>query len=302
MKPVSALRTRTLGGGTPKPAHWGVTSETGVLRDVLVGPSSHFQLLPTSAISKRTLVEGVKFDAIRARQQHGEFLDAFRSAGVAVHALAPDENLPYQIYARDSSVMTPFGAIISSMSQPWRRGEYAPAIEFYAAAGIPIYEIVTSGSFEGGDFCFMKPDAVVIGYSGERTTELAAQKIAEWLGAEGIEVRLQYTDAHFVHLDVIFTMLTESLAAVCVDVADPSFLAWLRHHRIEVLPVSYQDALKMGANLMALGEDRVLLSHHAKEVKAACRAHGLTVFDPDISAITQCGGGAHCLCQPLRRD
>ena len=34
----------------------------------------------------------------------------------------------------------------------------------------------------------------------------------------------------------------------------------------------------------------------------ACKALGLKVYDPDISEISICGGGVHCMCQPLRRD
>ena len=45
---------------------------------------------------------------------------------VASVPLDPDEALPYQVYARDSSFMTPWGAVVTQMHQWWRRGEYAP--------------------------------------------------------------------------------------------------------------------------------------------------------------------------------
>ena len=49
----------------------------------------------------------------------------------------PTEHLPYQVYARDSSVMTPHGAVVTQMAQWWRRGEYAPVIRFYQEHGHP---------------------------------------------------------------------------------------------------------------------------------------------------------------------
>ena len=57
-----------------------------------------------------------------------------------------------QVYSRDSSVMTPYGAIITAMANWWRRGENYAAIRTYEKLGIPIYDMVTAGTFEGGDF------------------------------------------------------------------------------------------------------------------------------------------------------
>ena len=47
------------------------------------------------------------FDPAKARRQHAEMVSAYEDAGVRVHMLDPDPALPYQVFARDSSVMTP---------------------------------------------------------------------------------------------------------------------------------------------------------------------------------------------------
>lgn len=281
---------------------WGTSSEFGVLRDVLLGPPDHFRWLPTSSISRATLASGAVFDHDLALRQHAEMVDAYRSAGVRVHLLEPDPALPYQVFARDSSVMTPWGAIVTQMAQWWRRGEYAPVIRFYQESGIPIYRMVTAGSFEGGDFDVIEPGCVVIGYSGERTQEQAARQVAGWLEGEGWEVRLQPIAEHYVHIDLMLCMLAPKLAAVCVDAIDESLLAWLEGKGIEVVPVSYRDTMRLGCNVVALGADRVLSSAASTDLNARLRALGFTVYDPDLSMFTLGGGGPHCLCQPLRRD
>ena len=120
------LRARLDGGGTPRPNRWGIDSEYGVLRDVLVGPIDNFAWQPgANAVMERTRRVGLRFDAAVARRQYGEMLDAYRQAGVTVHTLLPDENLPYQMFARDSSVMTPWGAVVLQLLTPYRRGGYA---------------------------------------------------------------------------------------------------------------------------------------------------------------------------------
>src|SRR5205823_4179611 len=137
---------RTTPGGTmatttttQSALRWGADSEYGVLTDVLLGPADNFRWLPTSSISKATLASGAVFDHDLAMRQHAEMVDAYRDAGVAVHTLAADPALPYQVYARDSSFMTPLGAVVTQMAQWWRRGEYAPVIRFYQDSGIPIF-------------------------------------------------------------------------------------------------------------------------------------------------------------------
>ena len=101
--------TRTPGSEAEDVARvmWGVDSETGTLRDVLLGPPDNFHWLPTSAISKATLASGAQFDPELAAAQHRELVSIYESAGVSVHRLEPDPALPYQVFARDSSIATP---------------------------------------------------------------------------------------------------------------------------------------------------------------------------------------------------
>src|SRR5919197_1907128 len=136
---------------------WGVDSEYGRLLDVLLCPPENFRWLPTSAISRATLESGRTFDLAEARRQHAEMVSAYQDAGVRVHYLEPDPALPYQVFARDSSVMTPGGAIVTQLNQWWRRGEYAPVIRFYERSEIPIKAMVTAAAFEGGDFITVEP-------------------------------------------------------------------------------------------------------------------------------------------------
>ena len=87
--------------------NFGADSEYGRLRDVLVCRPDHFRWLPTSSISKATLASGAVFDHDLALRQHAELVSAFEGGDVTVHFLEPDPNLPYQVYTRDSSLMTP---------------------------------------------------------------------------------------------------------------------------------------------------------------------------------------------------
>ncbi|MFL6602822.1 MAG: dimethylarginine dimethylaminohydrolase family protein [Steroidobacteraceae bacterium] len=296
------LRTRLEGGGTPPASKWGIDSEYGRLRDVLVGPIDHFSWQAGNSVARRSERVGLRFDFATARAQYGEMLDVYRQAGVNVHILPPSAELPYQIFARDSSAMTPWGAVIMQLEKPYRRGEYAACLRFYLDAAIPIYDLVTAGNVEGGDLMILEPGIAACGYSGERSIEPAVRQLQAWFEAEGWEFHTYGFDPHFLHLDVQMGMLEANLAVVCVEAVEPELVTWLEGRGIRVIPVPYEDAMQLGCNVVALGDERVLVPASSRNLIAACRSEGLTVYAPDVSMIGNGGGAVHCMCQALRRD
>jgi N-dimethylarginine dimethylaminohydrolase len=281
---------------------WGADSETGLLYDVLLGPPDNFRWLPTSVISKATLDSGATFDHELAMTQHRELVSIYESAGVTVHRLEPDPALPYQVFARDSSVMTPDGAVVTQLHQQWRRGEYAPVTRFYQDSDIPIRGMITAGAIEGGDVTIVEPGVMLIGNGEERTQIQAARQLAGWMEAEGWEVRIEPIPGQFVHIDVLVSILAPKLAAVCVESASGGLVAWLREKGFEILEVSTADAFELGVNAISLGGERVISTAGSAKLNEQMRALGLDVFDPDLSMFTKGGGGAHCLAQALRRE
>lgn len=281
---------------------WGIEDETSPLTDVLVGPPDHFEWLPTSAISKAALAGERRLRPADAAAAHAEMVSAYEDAGVRVHRLDPDPALRYQVFARDSSIWSSEGPIVTQLHQWWRRGEYAPAIRFYEGAEIEISQMVTAGAFEGGDVVLPAARCALIGHCEERTQATAAEQVRAWLEGLGWEVRLQPFDPHFVHIDVIVCVAAPGVALICEEAAPDGLAEWLRSKGLELLPVSYGDAMELGANVMSLGNDRVISAAGAGELNERLRAVGLTVYDPDLWPFTMGGGGPHCLAQPLRRE
>jgi N-dimethylarginine dimethylaminohydrolase len=270
---------------------------------VLIGPIDHYSWQASSnAVSQRAARVGLRFDAALARRQYQEMIVAYEDAGVRVHTLPAQKELPYQLFARDSSVMTPWGAIIMQLQKPFRRGEYAACLRFYLNADIPIYDMVSAGNVEGGDFMVLKPGVAACGFSGERSIEPAVNQIKSWFEAEGWEFHTYAFDPHFLHLDVQIGMVAENLAVVCVEAVEPELVSWLRSKGMRIIEVPYGDAMQLGCNIVALGDERVLVPASSKNLIAACRAEGLQVYDPDVSMISNGGGAVHCMCQALRRD
>jgi N-dimethylarginine dimethylaminohydrolase len=281
---------------------WGVDSEYGLLRDVLLCRPEHYRWRATSAISQSTLDSGRPFDAELAAREHAELVACYEQAGVRCHYLEPDPALPYQVFSRDSSASCPRGSIVLAPQQWWRRGEYAPVIRFLQANDVPISAMITAAAVEGGDVMVIEPGCLLIGYSEARTQEVGARQLAALFEEEGWEVRVQPFSGRYVHIDVLVASLAEKLAAVCVDASPGGLIRWLREKQVEIISIPEEQAFTLGVNAMSLGDSRILSSAGATTLNEGLRAHGLTVLEPDLSMFTLGGGGAHCLGQALRRE
>jgi N-dimethylarginine dimethylaminohydrolase len=283
-------------------AGWGVDSEYGRLLDVLLCRPDNYRWLPTSAISRATLAAGRSFDLELARAQHAELVAIYEQAGVRCHFLDPDPALAYQVFARDSSVMTTTGAVVTQPSQWWRRGEYAAVIRLLEREAIPIRAMITAAALEGGDVLIVEPGCMLIGNGEERTQVPAARQLAAWIEADGWEARIEPIPPQFVHVDVLVSILAPKLAAVCTEIASGGLVGWLRSKGFEIIDISVEDALALGVNAISLGDERVISSAGSSALNERLRSLGITVFDPDLSMFTHGGGGAHCLAQALRRE
>lgn len=282
---------------------WTVDSETGILRDVLLCPPDFYAWIPTNDIARRTIAAGGRADGQILQRQFRGLVDCLEEAGVTCHYLSPKPQLPYQVYTRDSSQVTPWGPMVTQLFRPQRRGEIASIVDFYARSHCPIWRYASSGAIEGGDIHIIRPGLMAVGYSGERTTAEGAEQFAGWFRDAGWETRVIPFAEHFLHLDVIFSMVAEGLAIACSDVIDDEHLDWFAANGVRLLPVTYKEAMgAMGCNVLALGNDRVISPRHSSRINAMLRAEGITVMEPDLDLFARGGGSVHCMTMPLRRD
>lgn len=276
---------------------WTITSETGVLTDVLLCRPDHYHWIDTNAVAHETLAAATAFNAQTAVGQYDGLIAALEGAGVACHYLTPEPHLPYQPYTRDSSQTTPWGPVLTQLRMPQRRGEYATVLDFHDA----FWRYATAGTIEGGDIHIIRPGLLLVGYSGVRTDRAGAEQFAGWFRTQGWQVRLQPFAEHFLHLDVLFCMATDRIAVACTEVLGPDFAAWATENGIEIIPASYADVMAMRCNLLALGDDRVISPAHSGRINAELRAKGVTVYDPPLDLFAAGGGSVHCLTMPLNR-
>lgn len=285
---------------------WGINNDYAVLTDVLLGIPEYYRWCDAGPLIQRTLNNaektGVKFDLQTAMAQHSEMVAIYEENNVQCHYLEPDAALHRNFFARDSSAMTPWGALICHMQLKVRRADYVSAIAFYQSNEIPIWQYATAGHFEGGDFVILEPGKVLIGYCGERSEKAGSEQVAEYVRAEGWEAITAPISREFVHMDGLVVPLDHKLLVACIDALEPWLVQQLRDWGFSFVDVPYREAKNLGVNLVALGNGKVLSMQGATELNAKMRALGYEVYDPDMSMFTLGGGGVHCLCQALCRE
>ena len=285
---------------------WGIDNDFAPLRDVLLGVPEYFKWVEAGPLIGRTLANahktGVKFDLQLAMSQHSEMVRIYEDNDVRCHYLDSDPVLHRNFFARDSSAMTPWGALICHMQLKVRRADYVTAIRFYQENNIPIWQYATAGHFEGGDFVILEPGKVLIGYCGERSEQAGSEQVAEFVRKENWEAITAPISREFVHMDGLVVPLAEKLLVACIDAMEPWLVKQLRDWGFDFVDVPYREAKNLGVNLVALGNEKVLSMSGATELNEKMRALGFTVYDPDMSMFTLGGGGVHCLAQALCRD
>lgn len=284
------------------PIHAVVSGETDRLTDVvLCGPSS-LSAVPCCSVTRESIRNGFEVSAALARTQHARLVETLTRRGVRCHALPAHPDFADQCFTRDAAVTTPWGLVGLNPALPHRRAEVDHMLATLARTGVAVRDRVTKGTIEGGDVCIARPGLLIVGMSGERTTPDGADDFAARFERHGWRVLRYAFDPHFLHLDTMFCMLDDHRALACVDVLDDAFLEALAGEGIELLPVRYKDARRLGCNVLSVDGHTIVMSAGLPDVAERLRQSGFEALEVDTSQFAACGGGIHCLTMPLRRE
>jgi N-dimethylarginine dimethylaminohydrolase len=293
------------GGSRTLPAQprtrWGVDSEYGVLRDVMICEPDHLEVIPCNTVARDSLAQGLACCPDEAARQHRLFASTLAGEGVRCHLVPPSPGFADLAFTRDSTLMTPWGLLELNLAERHRTGEGAHVAAAAARWGVSLLGSLGEGRIEGGDVCLVRPGIAAIGWSGGRTDDAGALALARFFQAHGWRTILTRFHRHFLHLDTLFTMLDRDRAVGCIEALEPDFLAEIAALGISIVPVSEAEVARLGANIFSLGAGRLLTSRENGRLNDELTRLGYLVTALDIGQFTRCGGGMHCLTMPLAR-
>jgi N-dimethylarginine dimethylaminohydrolase len=281
--------------------NWGASSETGVLTDVLLSEPTFLSMVPCNEITRECIASGLITDRAIARRQHREFASKLAALGVRCHFVDPQWTMPDMAFTRDAVLVGPWGLIELRPAAAHRQAETKHVASAIQALGVPFVDQVTDGTVEGGDVCLLRDGIVLIGRSGERTNERGALSLAAIFEARGWKVIHTRFDPRHLHLDTLFTMVDDDCAVACIDELESDLIETLRGLGITLIPVTVDEVTQLGANLLSLGNRRVIAAKGGSRLPSVLEEQGFEVIQADIDQFTRCGGGPHCLTMPLAR-
>lgn len=280
---------------------WGADSEYGRLTDVMVAAPRHLELVPCNTVSIENHEAGLTCCPDRASEQHAALVRVLEAEGVRCHLLESAPGFVDLAFTRDATFMTPWGLLGLRPAVGHRIAEVEHIRAQAAGWGVPLLPGIEKGFVEGGDVCLVRPGIVAIGYSGERTDAAGAEALASVFKQRGWRALITRFDPHFLHLDTLFTIVDRNCAVACVGALEPEFLREIEALGIRIVPATNAEVHELGANLLSLGDKRVLSPAGNGRIAGQLERLGYRVIAVEIGQFTRCGGGIHCLTMPLSR-
>ncbi len=280
-----------------------VHNGTGVLRKVMLCPSTFYELVPVDDFARTALERGDKVDHDKARAQHEELADIYRDAGVEVCTIEePDPTRHYGVNARDFAVNSPGGVVIGRFKYSERRGEEVPGEKQLRKLGYTIFGRIERGCWEGGDNKYIDDKNLATG-TGERSTWPGIQNAQEIYAKQGIKVHGIPIPPKWTHLDCLFSPVAEKLALIVKSEVPDWFVGFLEGREYELVDLPAEKAEgEVALNVLCLGNERVISFKDNAYVNDVLKGLGLTVYTPDLTEYTERGQGPHCLSFELDRD
>jgi N-dimethylarginine dimethylaminohydrolase len=290
--------------------NWGVASEVGKLRAVLVHCPGNEMHAVTEPLAKWRCTE--KPDLNRLKAAHNRLVRAFRALGVEVVVREPESTanprLVKSIYTRDPSFTVQGGVIIGRMYDALRRGEEIWTAQTYAKMGCPILRTLNgSATMEGGSVVWIGPKHLAIGITPRGNVE-GARQIKEVVNSTDPDVDVRCVEVRHPsgHLDVPLTMVNVRTAVLDTRCVPEWFVGWLKEEaRVEIIAKPDHTYVE---GTVVLEPGKVLFDDGIQEERKRgvklLKGLGLDVVPVDLDTLTFPGnsGTLHCLTMPLIRD
>ncbi|RLE53827.1 MAG: hypothetical protein DRJ26_02880 [Candidatus Methanomethylicota archaeon] len=265
-------------------------------------------------------------DLEKLREEHYKLVDTLKSEGVQVILLEEvlkDTNLieiiemcPNAFFTRDAGTVTKLGAVIGRMAKPCRAAEPLIMMEALRKIGIPIaLKIEAPATFEGGDAVWLDEKTLMIGYV-TRTSEEAVNQIKDLvLGKVAEKVIAVPLTKDRVHLDGTLMIISREVAVSRLPgistypskiyskdgVKLVNLAKWLRSQGYEIIEVNNREDRLFGANLLCIGECKVLSYGWNRRVMKELEKRGFDVIGIEGYELIKAGGGLHCMVLPILR-
>lgn len=227
------------------------------------------------------------------------FISALKSRGIEIILATPRADCTNQLNTRDVAFVIGNKFIISPMKEKERQNEHLALENFIS--GLEPNDIILRPEFgiiEGGDI-ILGQSKIYVGIS-QRTNSLGL----EWLKknfSDDYEIVPVYLQNNFLHLDVVFNILSSDTALIFTDGIKPSSLDVIRSS-YKTIETHVDEQINLPTNVFSIDEKTVIADPRNKKTNKRIQAAGKEVIEIDFSEISKIGGSFRCSTCPINRD
>ncbi|SEB38712.1 dimethylargininase [Paramicrobacterium humi] len=243
--------------------------------------------MPAKNLAQGIAAAPAEIDIERADEQWDAYTAAFEEHGWTTTEAPSADQLADSVFVEDTVVLFDELAVLTRPALDTRRGEVDGVEETVAGLGLTVERIMAPGTLEGGDVLKVG-DTVYVGRSA-RTNAEGIRQLRRIVAPYGYSVvGVPVTKA--LHLKTIVTALPDGTFIGDPDLIDepglfPGFLAARE---------------TVGAPVIVLSDDTLLLSASAPKTAELLEDLGYTVVSVDISEFEKLDGGVTCMSVRVR--
>ena len=280
----------------------GINSEYAPLKAVLLHRPGN-ELTASADPEKVQMLANI--DLAKAQDQHDALAETYRNAGVKVHYVDPEApSAPNQMFLADLLFSTPEGIIMARPASTVRAGEERWAARRVADLGMPIIRSVGgTGTFEGADAMWIRPDFAIVG-RGLRTNEEGQRQVTQVLENMGATVANVDMPVGTMHLMGMLRFLDKDLA-----ISWPLKLAYAgadalleSGYEIIYLPDPEETLAHSGLNFVTIAHREIVMPAGNPNLQSFLENLKIKCHAIDVSELSKAAGAIGCLTGVLHRE
>ena len=276
-----------------------VRNEYGTLRKVLMASVETFRIHePINGTQKFYYKnDPPKLEKLVAQQK--EYIKVLKNNNVEILFAEKRDDSTNQINTRDVAFVIGNSFIVSPMKEKIRQNEHLGLNSI-----IRLFDSTDSvlrpqqGVIEGGDIV-LSDDIIYVGIS-QRTNLLGVDWLKITFG-DIYKIVPIYLNDGFLHLDVVFNILSNGVALVCKEgIKQESFKVIDKN--FNVVFTDYKEQIYLPTNVFSINPKLVVVDPRHKRTNNNIYKSGVDIVEVDFSEISKIGGSFRCSTCPLVRE